>query len=162
MTTYIERKDGTVGTSELFRLRPGRESDHAFVVDSWLHMNSRAPRSQEMLRHGIYWTEGKAIVRRLLQNNRLRIAHAPEDDDAILGWACVSSLSPPDNLDPIVHYVYVRGGKGKDHGGARRCGIAKALLADFLGYACTVTHLPTQHRITLPHTWAYNPERVYR
>lgn len=145
----------------LFTIRPGRESDHAFVIDSWLQMNARSPRAQEMLKHGIYWSEYKAIVRRLLANNRLLVAHAPEDADAILGWACVSNLSPPDNLDPLIHYVYVRGGRGHEHG-ARRCGIASALLKDFMPYACTVTHLPANPAIRLKHTWQYNCERIYR
>jgi len=145
-------------TAPLFDLRPGRPSDHAFVVDSWLTSNAKTARARDMLEAGIYWTEHKATVRRLLDEQLLLVAFAPPDEDAILGWACIST-PPPGNPDPIVYYVYVRG-KGKQS--ARRCGIARELLSDFLPHACTYTHRPAHGRVPVPETWLYNPERNYR
>lgn len=138
-------------------LRDGRPSDHPLVIDSWLNANKATPRAREMLAAGVYWTEYKAIVRRLLSEARLTVACDEGDEDAILGWLCASA-PPPDNPDPLVHYVYVRGGKR----GARRCGIARALLADFLTHPCTYTHRPTKDGLPIPDDWQFNPERIYR
>lgn len=90
-----------------FLLRPGRPSDLPFVVDSWV---KRGGLPNERL------GAATARVRGILASpdSILRVAHVPDDDDAILGWACLGAEGP--------HYVYVR----KD---ARRQGIATALLS---------------------------------
>lgn len=148
--------------SELFTLRPGRESDHGFVIDSWCKANMCAPRAREMLSAGVYWTEYKPRVRRHIELYKLTIAHDPDDPDAILGWAVTSRLEPPDNFDPLIHYCYVRGARGKAGRGARRCGIATALLGPYLNHECTITHRPANGRVPIPEKWFFNPERFYR
>lgn len=137
-----------------FLLRPGRPSDYAYVVDTWLTSHAHSGIGREMLRGGIYWSDYKPIVRALLGTQRLTVACDPKDDDAILGWACTSG-APPGELDPRVYYVYVRGG-------GRRCGIARALLADFLAHPCTFTHLPPHGKLPIPEAWQFDPERNTR
>lgn len=138
-----------------FALRPGRESDWPFVMDSWLKSNMQTATGREMLAAGIYWTEHKATVRRLLTEQRLTCAVDPQDDDAILGWACTSA-PPPGEIDPRVFYVYVKGKRGAS---ARRLGIARTLLAEFLPHPCTYTHNPPHGHLPIPDHWAFNPRR---
>lgn len=92
----------------VFGLRVGRPSDLPFVVDSWV---KRGHERGERLR------DATARVREILAaaESALRIAHVPDDDDAILGWAVVTGEPP------VLRFVYVR----RD---ARKQGIAKALL----------------------------------
>lgn len=151
-------KDRDLDRDLAFSIRAGRLSDWPFVLDSWLTSYRGSARARDMLGAGVYWTEHKATARSLLGRGVLTVAHAPDDADAILGWAC-TSLPPPQNPDPLVHYVYVRGGRAA---GARRFGIASALLADFIPHPCTFTHRPQSERIPIPDCWQYNPERNYR
>jgi len=141
-----------------YLIRPGRDGDYPFVLDSWLNANRHTARARELLAAGVYWSEHKATVRRLLRTQVLTVACDPADQDAILGWACTSE-PPPDNPDPVIHYCYVKGKRGQS---ARRCGIAKALLAAFLPHPFTYTHMPAYGRLPIPEHAFYNPERMYR
>lgn len=91
-------------------IRLGRPSDLPYVVDTWA---KRGHDRNERL--GAATARVRAILARA--DSVLRIACLPDDSDAILGWAVVSSDEPP-----TLHYVYVR----KD---ARGQGIARLLLA---------------------------------
>lgn len=143
-----------------FRLRPGKPADHPFVVDSWLKSYEDSPVARDLRDGGVYWTEYKAVVRRLLETQQLVVACAARDDDAILGWACTSA-PPPEEPDPRVFYVYVRG-RWSNGTSARRLGIARALLAPFLDAPCVYTHRPAHGRLPIPESWTYNPERNRR
>jgi GNAT superfamily N-acetyltransferase len=91
-------------------IRLGRPSDLPYVVDSWV---KRGHDRGERLR------VATARVREILArpDSVLRVACLPDDSDAIIGWAVISTDEPP-----TLHYVYVR----KD---ARKQGIARLLLA---------------------------------
>lgn len=91
-------------------IRLGRPSDLPYVTDTWV---KRGHDRNERL--GAATARVRAILAR--SDSVLRVACLPDDSDAILGWAVVSSDEPP-----ILHYVYVR----KD---ARKQGIARLLLA---------------------------------
>lgn len=92
-----------------FAIRLGRPSDLPFVVDSWV---KRGHERGERLR------DATARVRRILSaDSVLRVACLPDDSDAIVGWAVVST-----DASPKLHYVYVR----KE---LRGQGIARVLLA---------------------------------
>jgi GNAT superfamily N-acetyltransferase len=94
-----------------FHVRLGRPSDLPFVVDSWV---KRGHARGERLR------DATARVRAILADDttELRVACLPDDEDAILGWAAVTT-----DESPRLHYAYVR----KE---CRRQGIANALLPD--------------------------------
>lgn len=92
-----------------YALRLGRPSDLPFVVDCWA---KRGHAHNERL------GEATARVRSIIAraDSVLRVACLPDDEDAILGWAVLSTDEPP-----RLHYVYVR----KE---ARGQGIARRLL----------------------------------
>ncbi len=91
-------------------IRLGRLSDLPYVVDTWV---KRGHERGERLR------AATARVRAILArpDSVLRVASLPDDTDAILGWAVITSAEPHE-----LHYVYVR----KE---ARKQGIARVLLA---------------------------------
>lgn len=91
-------------------IRLGRPSDLPYVTDTWV---KRGHDRNERI--GAATARVRAILAR--PDSVLRVACLPDDSDAILGWAVVSSDEPP-----TLHYAYVR----KD---ARKQGIARLLLA---------------------------------
>lgn len=103
-------------------VRFGRPDDLAYVVNTWVH-NAPALR---LMRTG----EATRHVRALLSRDgaQLRVAYVPHEADAIMGWAALEEGRPW-----CVHYVYVRDG-------ARRQGVARALLEDWLREAVDFSH----------------------
>ena len=87
-----------------YALRPARPTDLPYVVDTWIK-SARSP--HERLR------DATGRVRAIIAQptTTLVVACLPDDDDAILGWACHT----PDKM-----YSYVRRG-------ARDQGLEKAL-----------------------------------
>ncbi len=94
--------------------RPARESDHAFIADSWRRSFEGAPSVHGADREH-YKHEMTRLIRSLLQakGTTTYVACDQEDDDVLLGFACFSERE--------LHYVYVRAD-------FRQMGIAKSLL----------------------------------
>ena len=137
----------------IFLVRKGRPSDLSFVRDAWLESDKSSPAGRDAGRS--YYREAKIKIAAILDrpNTELRIAHVPDDDDAILGWAVVGSEN---EAVPVVYYVYVR----RD---ARQNGIAKSLLADLVNETCEYTHKPViRARLPIPQSWTYSVARNYR
>jgi ribosomal protein S18 acetylase RimI-like enzyme len=139
-------------TDPMFLLREGRPTDHPLVLDSWLGGDKYSPAGRDF--GPLYMREHKATARAVIARAQLRVAHVPDDEDAIMGWAVVLP-EPTDRR--VVYYVYTK----RD---ARRLGIAKALLTDFLdGGPVTFTHRPVVHgTLPIPPGWIYDPARNYR
>lgn len=94
-------------------VRPARESDMAFVAMSWrASFEPRHAFDREEFRE-----EMDRVIRRLCSRGHVRIAHAPDDDDHLIGFAAYSA----DGRE--LHYIYVK----QDFRGK---GIARALLKD--------------------------------
>ena len=113
-----------------FPVRDGRASDHAFVVQTWVHTDKHTSSAAE---HGVgYMAQQKARIRAALRGptTRLVVAHSPADEDAIVGWALVARRWA---TEALVHYVYVRPE-------ARRLGVARALVAPLLHGATSIVH----------------------
>jgi hypothetical protein len=89
-----------------YAIRPGRAFDLAYVVDTWV----KSDRTDETI------SQATSRVRQALAlpDTELRVAHLPDDPDAIVGWA---ALAPGRVL-----YAYVRRE-------LRGRGIAKTLTA---------------------------------
>lgn len=135
----------------LFGIRPGRASDHAFIVSSWLGGDKYSPAGRDM--GAVYVIEHEITVYMLLArlDVEVRVAHAPDDDDAILGWAVCKPTSPA-----VVFYAYTK----RD---ARKLGIASSLLDDLRDQRVEYTHRPViKARLPLPAGWTYNPVRNLR
>lgn len=91
-------------------IRLGRPSDLPYVVDTW---TKRGHERGERL--GPATIRVRAILAR--PDTVLRVACLPDDSDAILGWAAITTGIPL-----TLTYVYVRRE-------ARKQGIARTLLA---------------------------------
>lgn len=138
-----------------FGLRAGRPRDEALVYASWI-ASDRFSRAGYANRR-VYEDEQRRTIRELLARDgtTLLIAHDPEDDDAIIGWALVE----PNVSPPVVHYVYVKKA-------IRGTGVARALLVRYglPSVPCHFTHQPVIHQKEkrLPKGWVYNQARAYR
>jgi hypothetical protein len=137
----------------LFTVREGRASDHALVFSSWLGSDRFSRQGQSCAR--VYQAEQERLVRDILARPgvTLRVACAPDDDDALLGWSVTAPAGPV----PCIHYCYVKKGM-------RRLGVASALLGDLVTKRCEFTHQPVIHHKDFrpPSAWTFNPYRNHR
>lgn len=104
-------------------IRPARESDMAYVYDTWL--KALRPEYPDM-RTGDYFAWMRARIDQHVIDGVVGgwVAHPEGEPDVIWGWAAW-------NLE-AVHFVYVR----PEH---RRQGIGRALVGDL------VPHMPISH-----------------
>lgn len=150
---------------DFYRIRYAVRTDTPFIVDSWLKSDQHTRQARDVGR-GIYFANHSKVVKAILArgDTRTLVAHVPDNEDAILGWAAMGLNT--------AYYVYVRSD-------ARRMGIARALLAPLLGRkGVDYTHAPAvwvpltpEERIDTPHRkdkplpappgWSYNPYRNY-
>jgi GNAT superfamily N-acetyltransferase len=144
-------------SSPLFCIRGYRAADADFVHKAWLYSNRFSPRVRGMTTK-VYHGEWERIIARLVARSTVNVAHAPEDEEGLLGFACYEL----GGTVPIVHQVYVKGE-------ARRLGVATALLSSLLGHAAVYTHMPVVRwlmpdcaRTRIPKAWYYNPEVISR
>jgi GNAT superfamily N-acetyltransferase len=131
-----------------FIVRPYRaKTDEPFVLGAWVASNRFAPGFREMSR-AVYEHEMKRWVWRQLERHRIVVAHAEEDENALVGFA---AWRIPDWDGYVLSYVYVKRP-------ARRLGIARLLLAAQLqeGVAVVYTHLPVVRGLRVPEKWKYN------
>lgn len=133
------------------RVRPHRETDLAFVVDTW--RRSFAEDSWlSRFDKDVYFKVMARWIRDITREAGadIRIASDVEDEDAIVGFACATG--------PELHYVYVRGGKDTS---MRRMGIARLLLEglDITSYSCRT---PAGERRLKPteRGWTYAPRTM--
>lgn len=136
-----------------FGIREGKPDDYAYVTDTWVRCYRT---SKAALDAGdVYVAEQKRLIYHLIQTSKLLIAHAPDDEDAILGWA----IGRP-GTDPVIYYAYVRSD-------ARRQKLACTLLCRLLNtspeeLSCLkvqFSHRPMLPSLKPPSTWTYNPYR---
>lgn len=142
----------------LYGMRNGRASDHSYVIESWLTCTLHSSRARGM-RPSLYKYEAKASFRAVLARPSvtLRVAHVPDDTDAILGWA-IYEIDPENAFRlPVVFFVYVR--KPMWGNGVARDLLSKILPIDRVEYAF---ESPQGSRLPIPATWDFNPTRLYR
>lgn len=104
-----------------FLVRAARDSDYAFVLDTWRRSFESAP-AVAGADPSAYELEMKFVIARLFKTSEVLIACDTEDEDTLLGFASISG--------PTLNYVYVR----KDF---RNMGVARTLLEgrDLTGYS---------------------------
>ena len=133
-----------------FLIREDVPNDWAYIQESWLNSYRSSARAQDT--GDVYMRQHKALIRRILdtQDVVVRVAHVPEHVDAILGFLVATATRPH-----VLHYVFVRQG-------ARRTGIARALLGYLPSEALDYTHRPMRQNgpMNLPAQWRYNPYRL--
>lgn len=100
-----------------FPIRPARDGDMAFVVDTWKNSfeGSAAVHGADREHYRI---EMKRAIRRLCDRAEVRIATAPDDDDHLLGFTAFAKTDDGAEL----YYIYVKAD-------FRGMGIARALLS---------------------------------
>lgn len=130
------------------RIREHRDTDLAFVVDTWRRSFS-AESTLSRFDKDVYFKLVARHIRDLTHEPgaTLRIACDEQDEDAIVGFACVTG--------PELHYVYVRGGKETS---MRGHGVARAML-DGLAIASYACRTSAGERRLKPKErgWAYQP-----
>lgn len=127
-----------------FRIRPAAPTDVPFILNSWLrHYHEHGEGARHVPNDVYFSAQGHhGLVVKLLRESTVLVACTDDDQDAILGWAC---LAPP-----VLHYVYVKAP-------FRRLGIGRALLS--AGPLDTVTHWTPAVRAWRErgHGYTYNP-----
>lgn len=127
--------------------RLGNEDDLSYVVDCWVHHMVRISPGERPAREWKKW----AIRAVSGDQMTVRVACAPDDEDAIIGFAVLEVARGP--VPPCVHFVYVRDK-------ARRCGVATELLRDVLSQAkVEYTGTPLERNLPIPKGWRINAMR---
>lgn len=125
-------------------VREAVSTDVAFIVETWIQHLVKVPG-----RPIRYW---KRWVRRVLEDPEIvvRVGYAPDDEDAILGFAVLELGRGP--VPPCVHMVYVREA-------ARRCKVATTMLAD-LAFLPRVDYTGRPaFSVLVPPSFRPNPQR---
>ena len=116
------------------KLRPMAPADRPRVADTWVHSH-RASALGRSMRAADYTRRMDRAIRAILERPGVVVvvAHPPDDEEAIMGWACAESGRPG---MAILHYVWVSGIW-------RRCGVARQLLRGLglQGHRVAVSHL---------------------
>ena len=133
-------------------LRDSRPGDLALVFSSWLGSDAFSRAGQACAR--VYKREHERVVRAIIERPGviIRVACCPDDEDAILGWACIQP-----GTEAVCFYVYVKKGVRED-------GIARDLLGEMVAQHVEYTHQPVRHFKDKrpPAGWCFNPYRNHR
>lgn len=93
---------------DLFRLRPMRPSDEAFVRDSW-RRDFEQEESDRFPTLAEYITAQGAIISHCLARSAVTVACNPDDEDQIFGWVCARRFADvKGRMVVVVHYLYVK------------------------------------------------------
>lgn len=94
--------------------RPAEPQDYNLVLDSWIKTFKSSPYAGIVAADEYHATTRDAIEKLIARGAKLVMAVADNDREQIIGWVCYEiSLEGV----PVVHYVYVKGGrdtKGND------------------------------------------------
>lgn len=90
-------------------VRPACEQDHSFIYHSWLksYRASWAKGSNPVrsINKEIYYANQKEIVRYLLENSMIIVAHNPSDIHQIFGYIVAQ---PTNQHIGVIHYCFVK------------------------------------------------------
>jgi hypothetical protein len=129
------------------KLRPFRDSDKAFVLNSWKESYRWAPEVR-WVPNVAYFNEMNRRVEDLSSRGKVLVACNPVDDDHIVGWCCSDG--------GLLHYVYVKTPM-------RGSGYALELIAKsgLNTKAIVCTHW-TEHceKFARKHGWIYTPSAL--
>lgn len=95
-----------------------RDTDRGFILSAWSRSYERAP-AVRLADPAHYRCEMAITIGRILKTAKVLVAHDPEDENTIAGFAVYT--------DGELHYVYVRGGEPETS--MRKMGIARTLLS---------------------------------
>ena len=102
----------------LFTFEPMRETDRAFVLDSWLRSYLESPLGTA-LGGDRFFLHQRPVSERLLRACRVVVARPLDWPEGIAGWACADSA--PGVF--VLHYAVVK----RDY---RRIGVGRRMLAE--------------------------------
>lgn len=93
----------------LFRLRPSRPGDEAFIRDSWRRAFEQDGERGRWPSLAEYIAAQNAAMSYLLPRSAVCVAVAPDDEDQIFGWSCVKRFADVrGRMVAVVHYLYVK------------------------------------------------------
>lgn len=124
-------------------LRALRPSEHNLVYSSWIRHGAEQ-RLAKLMSRRTYAEDQHRTIEALLESASFLAADL---EGTVIGWACTDEAT--------VHYVFVKEGY-------RRRGLARLLVAPFIGRVTRVTSEPPQRELEwyarkLPSTWIYGP-----
>ncbi len=90
-------------------IRPARESDYGFIIDSWVTSFERYS-TLHRKNAALYALVMPHVIRALVRDGVALIAHDPADDDTIVGFACATGGT--------LHYTFIKSAF-RDHDIAR-------------------------------------------
>jgi GNAT superfamily N-acetyltransferase len=135
-------------------------SDRGYILEHWVRSYSG---TAEGYHAGPHYMPGHwRLAAHILDRARCLVAAAESEPDVILGFVVAEG--------EVLHYVYV-------DESARRQGIARQLLATYIGRSARYSHMPTHHafkhgrvevlppkqgqaprrRLPIPDGWTYDP-----
>jgi L-amino acid N-acyltransferase YncA len=100
-------------------IRPAKEDDFAFILDSWLKSTRDEPWAGVVCNNMAMAVLQETVRQLMLRGMKVSVAVNPERDEQIVGWLASEPGRPP---EVIVHAIYVKQP-------FRRMGTAKQLLA---------------------------------
>lgn len=86
--------------NDLMTLRPARESDMPFIMDTWLKTLRVSNDLFKQIDKEAYYSNYPKIVHNLVHKCITTVCCLREDDDVILGYSCVSPTT--------LHWVFVK------------------------------------------------------
>lgn len=92
-------------------IRTATESDHNFILSSWLQSYRKHARCQFLPEASIYYKGHEALIKKKL--GECHVLYNLEDPDQIMGWGC--------GVNGVAHYLYVKAP-------FRRFGLSKIIL----------------------------------
>ena len=106
-------------------VRPATESDHAFVMDSWLRSFGKG---RTWIFRGVqgdrFYSGHRRVLGEILDRSVVMIACLQEVPDAVLGWVCVEA--------ECVHYLYVKNKYRRKRVASELLSQARAMMGEML------------------------------
>ena len=98
-------------------VRKAVQSDHVFIMDSWMRCLRKSPDSN--LPDCLFFPAYRAVAGKLLQTSRVDVLVTPDNQDTILGYIVYDEPG-------AIHWIYIK----RDF---RENGLAKLLIARLTG-----------------------------
>jgi GNAT superfamily N-acetyltransferase len=132
----------------MYKIRPPKDQDFEFVVDSWLKSYKKNNPSMSSMDWKLYAPMQRDVIVTMLSRSEIYISCSDQDEDQILGYMIF------ERANAAIHYVYVKSP-------VRRFGIAKRLIECVEGKYYTHDTFEGK-RLAEKYGFEFNPFLVWR